>query len=162
MLKEKDQERCDIMDYKKTKDTIYIRIDKGESVIETIKKVCEEENIGSGHFQGIGACDEAVLATWIPKKENFTYHTFSGMLEMVSLMGNISTDQDGNPYSHSHAVFSYLDEQEKPKVVAGHLEEARVSYTGEIVLWPADNTIGRMKDSMSGIDVWDFAKFSDR
>lgn len=150
------------MDYRKIKDTVYIRIDKGESVIETIKKVCEEENIRSGHFQGIGACDEAVLATWIPKKADFIHHTFSGMLEMVSLMGNISTDQDGNPYSHSHAVFSYLDEQEKPKVVAGHLEEARVSYTGEIVLWTADNTIGRMKDSMSGIDVWDFAKFSIR
>jgi hypothetical protein len=150
------------MDYRKIKDTVYIRIDKGESVIETIKKVCEEENIRSGHFQGIGACDEAVLATWIPKKENFTHHTFSGMLEMVSLMGNISTDQYGNPFSHSHAVFSYLDEQEKPKVVAGHLEEARVSYTGEIVLCSANNMIGRMKDSMSGIDVWDFTKVSDR
>ncbi len=39
--------------------TIYLRIDKDESVIETIKKVCRTEHIKAGYFQGIGACDEA-------------------------------------------------------------------------------------------------------
>lgn len=31
------------MEYKKMKETIYLRIDKGENVMETIKEVCRKE-----------------------------------------------------------------------------------------------------------------------
>ena len=142
------------MDYKKYKDTIYLRIDKGEEVVETIKKVCKKEHVEAGYFQGIGACGKAVLSTWIPEQEDFTHHTITGMLEMVSLMGNISTDKDGNSFSHSHAVFSYLKDTGEIAVAAGHLKEAEISYTGEIVLTPAEEKIERMFDAKAGIDVW--------
>ena len=70
------------MDYRKYKDTIYLRIDKGEEVVASIKKVCEKEHVEAGYFQGIGACDKVVLSTWIPEKEDFIYHTITGMLEI--------------------------------------------------------------------------------
>jgi predicted DNA-binding protein with PD1-like motif len=142
------------MEYRKEKSAIYLRVDKGEEVIETIKKVCEKERIEAGYFQGIGACGRAVLATWIPEKEDFIHHTITGMLEMISLSGNISTDQNGQPFSHSHAVFSYLKDNGEVAIAAGHLEEAEISYTGEIILTPADEKIGRMFDQNAGIDVW--------
>ena len=132
------------MDYRKYKDTIYLRIDKGEEVVASIKKVCEKEHVEAGYFQGIGACDKVVLSTWIPEKEDFIYHTITGMLEMISLMGNVSIDKEGKPFSHSHAVFSYLNDK----------GEADISYTGEIVLTLAEEKIGRMFDSKAGIDVW--------
>jgi hypothetical protein len=31
------------------------------------------------------------------------------MLEMVSLMGNVTIDQNNEPFLHSHTSFSYLD-----------------------------------------------------
>lgn len=142
------------MDYRKNKDTIFIRVDKGEEVVETIKKVCEKENVKAGYYQGIGACDKAVLATWIADKEDFIHHTISGVLEMISLMGNISIDENGKPFSHGHAVFSYLKENGEMAIAAGHLEEADISYTGEIVLRLDEEKIGRMFDSKAGIDVW--------
>lgn len=142
------------MDYRKEKNAVYLRIDKGEEVIKTIKKVCEKEQIKGGYFQGIGACGKAVLSTWIAQKEDFIHHTITGMLEMVSLTGNISTGQNGEPFSHSHAVFSYLKDNGEIAIAAGHLKEAEVSYTGEIILTPAEEKIERMFDKNAGIDVW--------
>lgn len=145
------------MDYRKEKNAIYLRIDKGEEVIATIKKICEMERVGGGYFQGIGACSRAVLSTWIPEKQDFIHHTITGMLELVSLKGNISTDRNGKPFSHSHAVFSYLKDNGEVVVVAGHLEEAEISYTGEIILTPAETKIERTFDENAGIDVWKLA-----
>ena len=142
------------MKYRKIDDTFYIRIDKGEKVTESIIEVCERENIKAGSFQGIGACDLVDLSTWIPEQNDFTDHQLTGMLEMVSLMGNITTDNDNKPFLHSHATFSYLNENGVIILTGGHLKEARISYTGEIVLNPADEAIGRMFDENAGIEVW--------
>jgi predicted DNA-binding protein with PD1-like motif len=142
------------MEYRKINETYYIRIDKGENLTENIKEVCKIEKVQAGYFQGIGACDLAVLATYIPEKRDFTEHTVSGMLEMVSLMGNITTDKDNEPFFHSHATFSYLNKNGELTVTAGHLKEARINYTGEIILNPADERIGRMDDPDTGIEIW--------
>lgn len=142
------------MEYKKINHTFYIRIDKGESVTDSIKDVCKREKIQAGHFQGIGACDLAVLATYIPEKNDFTDHTITGMLEMVSLMGNVTTDKNNEPFLHGHASFSYLDKNGNVVLAGGHLKEARISYTGEIILNAAEEKIGRMMDPNAGIEVW--------
>ena len=76
------------------------------------------------------------------------------MLEMVSLMGNITMDCDNQPFLHNHAVFSYLNQGGGIAVTAGHLKETKISYTGEIIINPADDTIGRQFDANAGIEVW--------
>lgn len=136
------------------KDTIYLSVDKGESVTETIKEVCKKEGIYGGCFQGIGACRTATLSTYIPEQNDFIDHEISGMLEMVSLMGNITMNCDKQPFLHSHAVFSYLNQAGEIAVTAGHLKEAKISYTGEIIITPAGDTIGRQFDANAGIEVW--------
>ena len=143
-----------MMEYKKMDHTVYIRIDKDETVVQTILSVCRKENIRGGHFQGIGACSTATIATYIPERNDFVDHTISGMIEMISLMGNISIDDKDEPFQHSHTVFSYLKDNGEIAVVAGHLKEAQIGYTGEIVLTPAEEKIGRVFDTRTGIDVW--------
>lgn len=142
------------MEYKKMKDTIYLRVDKGENVTEAIKEVCKKEGICGGYFQGIGACSTATLSTYIPEQNDFIDHEISGMLEMVSLMGNITMDCDNQPFLHSHAVFSCLKQAGGITVTAGHLKEARIGYTGEIIITPAGDTAGRQFDENTGIEVW--------
>ena len=83
--------------------------------------------ICGGHFQGIGACDTATLSTYLPDKNDFTDHTISGMIEMISLMGNISVDNNNEPVLHSHAVFSYLNSNGEVVVTAGHVKEKLLS-----------------------------------
>lgn len=144
------------MDYKKENDAIYIRIDKGEEVCQAITAVCQKEHIGGGAYQGIGACDQVTLSTYLPQRQAFVDHSLSGMLEMISLMGNVSSDERGKPFLHAHAVFSYLKDDGGIAVAAGHLKEARIGYTGEIVLRPAEARIDRAFDEGAGIDVWHF------
>ena len=141
------------MEYKKIGDEIYLRIDKGEKVMETIKAVCKKEKVCGGHFQGIGACGSATLSTYLPAEKDFLEHTLAGMLEMVSLTGNISA-AGCELFLHSHAVFSYLSGAQELAVAAGHLKEAEISYTGEVVITPTDQAIDRKTDPQTGIGIW--------
>lgn len=135
--------------------TYYIRLDKGECVVGTMLGLCESENIQAGSFQGIGACDHAALSTYLPEENDFAHHELSGMLEMVSLIGNITTGSNGRPFMHAHATFSQLARNGEVAVIAGHLKDARIGYTAEISLTAAEQKIGRKIDPQTGIEVWD-------
>ncbi len=58
------------MDYRKIKDTIYLRVDKGEAVIETIKKVCERERKSNCRALGRKFCVESGIDVWNLAEEN--------------------------------------------------------------------------------------------
>ncbi len=143
------------MDYKRIDNTVYLRIDKDEEVVSSILKVCKQEKILTAWMQGIGACGSVTVSTYLPESDTFTDHTASGMIEMISLTGNISREKDGEPFLHCHGVFSYLDGNGEPVVLAGHLSEAVINYTGEILITAAKMVIGRMTDPKTGVDVWD-------
>lgn len=143
------------MDYKRVDDTVYLRIDKDEEILTTILAVCKQERILTAWVQGIGACGSVTVSTYLPENNSFTDHSVSGMLELVSLAGNITMERDGTPFQHCHGIFSYLDKQGHPSVLAGHVASAVVNYTVEVVLTVAKTVIGRMTDSKTGIDVWD-------
>jgi predicted DNA-binding protein with PD1-like motif len=144
------------MEYKKMENEIYLRIDPGEDVMETIKNVCERENFFTAYFQGIGACGNVILSTYCPETKKFIEHPYTGMLEMVSLMGNITKNSVAEPSLHAHAVFSYLKDNNEVQTIAGHMLKAVISYTGEIIIRPASAIIGHRTDIVPEINVWNF------
>ena len=78
------------------------------------------------------------------------------MFEMTSLIGNVTTMKDGSLHTHAHAMFAYLDDDGEVKNFGGHLEWARICYTGEIVMDVTEGfVIGRKQDPQTGIEVWD-------
>ncbi len=144
------------MDYKKIGDSIYARFDKGDEIVTGILGICRKEKILSATYSGIGGCGDVTVGTLIPETNEFLRHNKKGMmLEMISLNGNISADDNDNIEHHTHAMFSYLDENKTPQFLGGHLLEATVLYTAEIVINPVQNgVIRRMKDEKTGIVVW--------
>lgn len=143
------------MDYKKTDGKLYLRIDKDEEILSTVKALCNKENIPSAIFRGIGACGNVCIATYIPATASFLDHQKTGMLELVSLDGNISHDEDGQIYEHAHAMFSYLNKEGGVSFFGGHLKRAIVSYTAEFVIEPlSGDGLGRTTDPYTGITVW--------
>ncbi len=72
-------------------------------------------------------------------------------------MGNVTTDHNKEPFLHSHAIFSYLDENGNIVLTGGHLLDAHISYTGEIILIESEEKIGRMFDSKTGIEIWELS-----
>lgn len=74
------------------------------------------------------------------------------MLE-IFFHGNISKDCNNQTFLHSHAVFSYLNQAGEIAIVARHLKEDKMSYTGEIIIPPAKDKIGRQFQKNAGIEV---------
>ena len=142
------------MEYKFFDKVGYVRMDKGDEIISVLLEICAKERIKSAIFSGIGGCSEAEIQTFIPETGSFETRTLTGMLELVSLNGNITTDDEGNSYHHTHAVFSYKDNGEH-QVAGGHLKSLKVLYTAEIELRPViDGVIGRMHDPETGTGFW--------
>ena len=143
------------MEYRKIGSSIYVRMDRGEEIISTLLSICKQEDIASATFSGIGGCQSAEIQTFIPDKGEFETEVVEGMLELVSLMGNVVTGEDGL-YHHTHALLSYV-KGGSHQVLGGHLKSSTVLYTAEIELRPVvGGAIGRKHDPETGTGFWKF------
>jgi len=142
------------MDYERIGDFIYARFDRGDEVLSGIMSICKKEGVLSAIFSGIGGCGDVTVSTFIPEKNDFIPHNKTGLLEMISINGNISANDSDEIFEHTHAMFSYLEDGEV-KFLGGHLARAVVSYTAEIEIRPVQNGVIRRKpDEITGITVW--------
>ena len=146
------------MDYRKLGDAWYIRMDKGDNIVAGILDLCRREGIASATYTGIGGCQSAEIQTFIPERGEFETEALTGMLELVSLIGNVISDEAGKLYHHTHAQFAYVRDGQHC-VRAGHLKETTVLYTGEIVLRPVEGGVIRRKfNPETGTGIWDFGE----
>ena len=144
------------MEYRKYGNTVYVRLDKGDEIIGSILDVCKKEQIHSAIFSGIGGCSEAQIQTFDPESGTFRTQTVRGMLELVSLTGNVICDEQNTLYHHTHAAFSYQDGEEH-RLAAGHIKSVTVLYTAEIELRPViGGTIRREPNPETGTGFWSF------
>lgn len=144
------------MEYRKYGDTVYIRMDKGDEIISCVLDVCKKEQIPSAVFSGIGGCSQAQIQTFLPETGTFETQTISGMLELVSLTGSITSDDSQEAHHHTHGVFAYKD-GERHCVAAGHIKSITVYYTAEIELRTVvGGTIYRQRDPETGTGFWSF------
>ena len=144
------------MDYRKFGETYYIRLDRGDEIISSLLDICRKERIASAIYSGIGGCREAQIQTYIPANNSFETQTLSGMLELVSLTGNVVRDDEGAYYHHTHAAFSYK-EGERHCMAAGHIKSITVLYTAEVELRPVrGGEIKRQYDPETGTGFWKF------
>ena len=145
------------MEYRKFGETWYVRMDKGDEIIGGILELCRKESVRSAMFSGIGGCSAAEIQTFIPETGSFETENLTGMLELVSLNGNIVTDADGLLYHHTHAVFSYKADGQH-RLSAGHMKSITVLYTAEIELRPViGGAIMRKRDEETGTGFWAFS-----
>lgn len=143
------------MDYKKFGNSVYVRFDKGDEVVSGILNICKKEKILSATYSGIGCCSEIVVSSYLPEKSTFKEQIKKGILDIASLNGNISSDENNEICSHTHAVFSFLSDTNNIELTGGHLIKAVILYTAEIVINPVMNgTIRQMKDPITGVTVW--------
>ena len=144
------------MDYRKFGETYYIRLDRGDEIISSILDICRKEQIASAIYSGIGGCQEAQIQTYIPANSSFETQTLRGMLELVSLTGNVVRDDAGAYYHHTHAAFSYK-EGDGHCMAAGHIKSITVLYTAEVELRPVlGGEIKRQYDPETGTGFWKF------
>ena len=143
------------MEYRKFGNQYYLRLDCDDEVIASIRDVCEREGIRSATFSGIGGCKDAEIQVFDPEKSAFETERVEGLLELVSLMGNVISQDDGALSHHVHALFAYHDENGQQRIAAGHLKSTTVLYTAEIELRPViGGTIGATYNAETNTKFW--------
>ncbi len=125
--------------------TYVVRLDPGEKIVETLTALCERDQIGGGHFHGIGSAGEAEIGWFDQAAKAYVWTKVPGPSEIVSLTGNV-TKVDGRPFVHAHVALAGRDSAVK----GGHLKEAVVALTCEITMVRFKDDLVRKKDEASG------------
>ena len=135
--------------YKQSGNTYMIRIDAGEEIVESLKKLCEDEQIRLGRVEAIGATDHAAVGVYDLEKKEYYPAKIDEFMEIASLNGSI-TAMDGKPYIHLHATLA-----DRHHVIhGGHVLEMRVGATCEMFVTVFDGAVNRQKDEALGINLW--------
>ena len=139
------------MEYGRFGDTVLLRIDRGEEIIETVKRVAEKERIRLASVEALGAVDDFTVGVYDVAAKRYDSKTFTGAFEIVSLVGTI-TEKDGAFYQHLHMSAGNRD----CEVFGGHLNRAVVSVTCEMVIRVISGAVDRAPDPQTGINLLRF------
>lgn len=141
------------MEYKRFDNTVIVRIDRGEEILEQLAAVAQKENIKLASVQALGATDSFTVGVYDTESKQYHSNEFNGAYEIVSLVGTVNT-MNGEFYSHLHMSAG----NEKGEVFGGHLNRARVSATCELVITVINGTVDRFRDEKIGLNLFDFGR----
>ena len=136
------------MKYKKTDNCWVIVLEKGERIIEKLGEFVETNGVKSGHLHAIGAVSEVELAHFSLEKKKYTTRKLSQALEIVSLMGNV-TLKGNEKIIHLHIVVG----TNEMTLSGGHLIEATVGVTCEIIFHELKEAIYKEQDENTGLNL---------
>ncbi len=138
------------MVFNKMDSGFWLRLKRGEPVIESMTRFAREQEITAAQISGIGAVSGVTLGYFDLTRREYNRKKFDGVYELLNLAGNISL-VDGEPFVHAHIVLANPDYQ----VIGGHLFEAEVAVTVEIVLRVFPQKINRKFDPEVNLKLWD-------
>lgn len=139
------------MEFKKFGHKYVVRLEKGEEIVESIKKLCREEGIKLGTISGLGATNRAVIGLFETSSKEYHSKELTGDMEITSLIGNIS-QMDEEVYLHIHINLA----DEENNVFGGHLNLAVISATGEVVVDTIEGTVDREFNEKVGLNLFKF------
>jgi predicted DNA-binding protein with PD1-like motif len=104
----------------------------------------------AGHLTGIGAISDAVVGYFDPQREAYLRIHEKGQQEVLSLTGNLALN-DNEPFFHVHVALGLRDGSTR----GGHLFEATVRPTVELVLTTYPKPVRRKTDPETGLPLLD-------
>lgn len=143
------------MEAKKVSKNIYfLRLEKGEEIINSLKSFSKEKRLKSAFFSGIGAGKDFTIGCYDLRKKEYLKREIKKECEILSLIGNISYLKN-EIFVHAHIVFS----DKNFKIFGGHLFSAKITATSEIFLFLIDKKLPRIPFPDIGLNLISFKKF---
>ena len=139
------------MEYRKFDNIIIARIDKGEEILEQLKAIAINENIKLASINALGAINDFTIGVYKTDEKKYYSNSFKGYYEIASLTGTINT-MDGEYYAHLHLSAG----DEKGEVFGGHLNQAIVSATCEMVVSIVNGDVDRCYSDEIGLNLFRF------
>ena len=131
---------------------ILVRLERGEDVIQSLLQLAAHHNITGAMFHGLGGASAATLGIYrLSEDKAYHYTNFDGDLEIISINGNIATDEAGQHMVHAHATISGNDLQ----AYGGHVDELIVAGTCEILVDLRTGPLSRKQDDEIGLKLLD-------
>lgn len=119
----------------------------GDEIAAELQRFSKEQQLGGSSFKAIGALSYAKLGwfNWQTKKYQEAC-VLDEQVELLSLIGDVAL-KDGNPQIHAHVVVGRSD----GTAHGGHLIEARVRPTCELILTESPTHLQKQLDPETGI-----------
>ena len=122
---------------------IFETADEPVSLLESFAR---ENNVTAARFTAIGAFSEVVVGYFDWEKKGYVRIPIREQVEVLALVGDVAV-AEGKPKIHAHVVLGKRD----ATAHGGHLLEARVRPTLEVVLIESPATLSRQHDPQTGL-----------
>ena len=139
------------MDYKRFGNTIVARIDKGEEILQQLEVIAKKEEIKLASVSALGATNDITVGVFHTQEKKYYANHFTGDMEIVSLTGTVST-MNGDYYAHLHMSAG----DTAGHVIGGHLNQAIISATCEMVIQIIDGQVDREFNREVGLNTLKF------
>ncbi len=139
------------MEYRQFGNHYVVRMDRGDEILTKLVELCRKEDIKVGSAVGLGAADRVELGLFDTTEKKYYKKELTGLMEISSLIGNIST-KDGEPYLHFHINVCGRD----LNATGGHLSACYVSATAEITVTKLEGTVERKMSDEVGLNLYEF------
>jgi len=126
--------------------TIALVLERGDEVVSNLQRFATEHQLTASRLTAIGAFESATLGYFDWERKAYDRIPIDEQVEVLSLVGDIALD-GSQPKVHAHVVLGRRD----GSTVGGHLIEARVRPTLEVVIVDSPDYLRREFDPASGI-----------
>jgi len=126
--------------------TFAIIFDKGDEVASGLLSFAKDNNLSASRFTAIGAFERVTLGFFERERKDYKRIIINEQVEVLSLVGDIASD-GGEPKVHAHVVVGKAD----GTAHGGHLLEARVWPTLEVILVESPEHLRRKIDKETGL-----------
>jgi predicted DNA-binding protein with PD1-like motif len=128
--------------------TYAVVCDTGDEVMAELGRFVRENEVEAASIAAIGAFCDALLGYFDWQTKQYKKIVVTEQVEVLSLVGDVAVGT-GGPTLHLHAVLGKGDGQ----VVGGHLLEAHVRPTLEVILTQPPSYLQRRRDPVSGLPL---------
>ncbi len=126
--------------------TYALVFDAGDEAMAGLLDFAQRENLAAAQLTGIGAFSDVVLGYFDWQTKEYQRNPVADQVEVLSFLGDVAL-KDGKPQLHVHVVCGLFD----GRAVGGHLLEAHVRPTLEVVLTEPPAHLRREHDPESGL-----------
>jgi len=121
----------------------------GDEVMQCLGRFVAAEKVSGAQLTGIGAFRDVTLMYFDWEKKDYLRIPVREQVEVASLIGDVAEGPDGKPSLHIHLVVGKRD----GTAMAGHLAEAHVRPTLELVVTENPVHLRKVKDKESGLPL---------
>lgn len=126
--------------------TFALVFERGDDVMSNLQRFAAEQGLTASRFTAIGAFERATLGYFDWERKDYEHIPVQEQVEVLTLVGDVALEGT-KPKLHAHVVLGRRD----GSTVGGHLLEARVRPTLEVVLVDAPSHLCRVHDPVSGL-----------